>query len=409
MRSLVINAVILIINTGAVLGFLQGRATCTTTYNRTASVTTSAFACSNCYRLTNAAANASCAATYCSKPTLVNTGTSSVVVPCNIVGDLVQGPQFIIPTPSTNYYVDVQVVSSSSQSAAGTTSYLSYNPITGYIQIGVAGPENIDVTQVYSVVLINRATGVASDPVYFTAKIYTCTMYIVGPKSFSVCVGLTTPYLGSYTNLSYTACNRELLTNGVQWDRFNPTTGVLTAVGAGPCTVARTFSPFVTAFTLPGDNDVCYINDRQTGNPEFFSRGGSKSLCVALRCITPGFGRFIPGNFYNAAQLNVFSTTYGIDALAPTGVADVAGCTIVAPATVPPRGATYCGTCLPIPASILSGAVGPAVADCTAADTFTQTLSVTGFAPSFQNGIVSGITVTYDSTCNSLDAFNVVC
>ncbi|OWA53064.1 hypothetical protein BV898_17499 [Hypsibius exemplaris] len=380
MKIFLISAVILAINAGAALGFLQGRATCTT-YNRTASVTTSAFACSNCYRLTNAAANASCAATYCSKPTLVNTGTSSVVVPCSKVGDLVQGPQFIIPTPSTNYYVDVQVVSSSSQSAAGTTSYLSYNPITGYIQVGVAGPENIDVTQVYSVVLINRVTGAASNPVFFTAKIYTCTMYLVGPKSFSVCIGLGTPYLGGYTNVSYTACNNELLINGVNWDAVNPLTGTaIDPTGLGP---GNSFCPFVTAFTGSGDLGQCYIFDRQTGNPEFFARGSQVSQCVFDRCVTPagGVANTAANNpiLYNQAQLDAIAASIGLPAA--------------------------------LPASILTGGtIGPTlITPCDASSTFTQTITIDGTAPAFQTGVISGITVTYDSTCNTLGAFNITC
>ncbi|OWA53746.1 hypothetical protein BV898_18168 [Hypsibius exemplaris] len=339
--------------------------------------------------------------------------TSSVVVPCSKVGDLNQGPQFIIPTPTSDFFVDVQVVSSSSQSAAGTTSYLSYNPVTGFIQIGVAGPENIDVTQVYSVVLINRATGAASDPVFFTAKIFTCTMFVVGPKSFSVCIGIGTPYLQQYTGVSYTACNSELLINGVKWNAVDPLTGAAVVPGPGPGTLPDTaFCPFVTAFTPPGDDSKCYIFDRNSENPVTFARGSAQSQCSFDRCVTPATGA-ANRNFYTQEQLNAFAASIGLPngvfvAGGPGGLNDAVGCPTTPPNTLQPKGGSFCNTCLAIPASIPTTGPG-AVTRCDASSTFTQTLTMVGNAPSFQNGIISGITVTYDSTCNTLGAFNITC
>ncbi|OQV14899.1 hypothetical protein BV898_10931 [Hypsibius exemplaris] len=338
---------------------------------------------------------------------LVNIGTSGVIVRCSQVGDIIPGPQFIAPSPQSDYYLNISVVNASSASAAGTTSYLSYNPVTGFLNIGLAGPA-IDVTQEYSAVWINRKTLQRSNPVFFTALIRTCAMNVVGPKSFTVCIGLGTPYLGEYIGLNYTADNAELLVNGVNWNTINPTTGApLAGVGPGP---GGNRCPIVTAFTGPGDNSQCYIYDRQTSNPENFARGSQYSQCVYDRCITPGGGVFNPA-FYTAAQLNVFATTYGLTIPAPVtqnAVLDVAGCTVSAGGTAP-KGFSYCGTCLPIPASVIAGAgaLAPPVTPCTAADTFTQTLTVVGNAPGYVNGVFSGITATFDSTCSSLTVFNV--
>ncbi|OQV11551.1 hypothetical protein BV898_14127 [Hypsibius exemplaris] len=265
---------------------------------------------------------------------LVNIGLSGVIVPCSKVGDIVPGPQFMLPLPQSDYDVKLDVVNSSSASAAGTTLYLSYNPATGFLRVGPNGPA-IDVTQVYSAILINRKTLEQSDPFIFTAIIHTCVMHITGPKSFSVCIGIGTPYLGGYTGLNYTAENVGLLANGVNWNTVNPQTGV--AIAPLPCP-GGSAGPFVTACTGNCDLNQCYLIDRQTGNPEFFAKGN--------------------------------------------------------------RTTSACGTCFPIPPTVT-------VAPCTAFETFTQTITVIGNAPGYINGILADITVTYDSTCNSLAVFNV--
>ncbi|OQV16608.1 hypothetical protein BV898_09278 [Hypsibius exemplaris] len=97
-------------------------------------------------------------------PFLVDVGASSFVVPCTTNGDIVQGPQFIIPTPTSNYYLNVTVFSPSSPGAVDTTRYLSYNPFTGYLSMASLGP-TFDITQVYSAVLLNKLTNAMSSPV----------------------------------------------------------------------------------------------------------------------------------------------------------------------------------------------------------------------------------------------------
>ncbi|OWA53801.1 hypothetical protein BV898_18224 [Hypsibius exemplaris] len=327
---------------------------------------------------------------------LVNSGTSGVIVRCAQVGDIIPGPQFILPSPQSDYYLSISVVNASSASAAESANYLSYNSVTGFVKVGLFGPA-IDVTQEYSAVLINRKTLETSNPVFFTALIRTCVMNISGPKSFAVCIGIGTPYLGAYTGLSYTTNNSGLLVSGVKWDINNPA-GV--AVGPPyPCPGASGVGapgPFVTAFSGPGDANQCYIYDQQSGDSESFARGNQYSPCVYDRCVTPASGAF-NSTFYTATQLAAFTTQYG-------AIPDPC-CSLPTPLAACTTGAktyAYCGTCLALPASVAA-----AVGSCTTADTFTQTLTVTGHAPAFTTGVLSGITATFDSTCNSLSVFNV--
>ncbi|OQV11552.1 hypothetical protein BV898_14128 [Hypsibius exemplaris] len=331
---------------------------------------------------------------------LINIGSSGVIVPCPKVGDIVPGPQFILPSPQSDFDVKLDVVNASSADTNGSTPYLSYNPVTGLVKIGPNKPQ-IDVTQIYSAVLINRKTLERSNPLFFTAVIYTCVIQISGPKSFTVCIGLGTPYLGSYTGLNYTVQNVGLLAAGPNWNTVNPLTGAEIIPLPGP---GNSFCPFVTAFTGPGDLGQCYIFDRQTGNPEFFARGNQQSQCVFDRCITPAFGSFKIPTIYTQVQLDAFAASVSLPAntflVAGGGTLDP-GCT----GNPPPKGLSFCNTCLAFPASVVTGAA--AVTPCGTGDTFTQTITIDGTAPSFQTGIISGITVSYDSTCSSLAAFNV--